>query len=181
MYPVSLGFQEAERRIRALLANGHNAEALITSVFTFEKTLRRALRFCAVARGFTSKQSKALFDNMGFKDLKEVWPCFEKENRPLPDFIGHAKWQHVQPAITMRNKLAHGERVYKLADCQLAAERVMDALNEFRAILTAEIQFDGWSRLPVRRKAALQWHTILTSPSSGPAKAALCPPAEVQR
>jgi hypothetical protein len=181
MYPVSLGFQGAERRIRALLANGHNAEALITSVFTFEKTLRRALRFCAVSRGFTSKQAEALFDNMGFKDLKEVWPCFEKEHRSLPDFIGNAKWQHVQPAITMRNKLAHGERVYKLTECQQAAERVLDALIEFRAKLVAEIQFDGWSRLPVRSKAALQWHTLLTSPSSGPAKATLCPPAEVQR
>ena len=109
MYPVSLGFQEAERRIRALLANGHNAEALITLVFTFEKTLRRALRFCAVSRGFTSKQANALFSNMGFKDLKDVWPCFEKENRSLPDFVGNAKWQHVPPAITMRNKLVHGE------------------------------------------------------------------------
>lgn len=179
MYPVSLGFQEAERRIRALLANGHNAEALITSVFTFEKTLRRALRFCAVSRGFTSKQAEVLFDNMGFKDLKEVWPCFEKENRSLPDFVGNAKWQHVQPAITMRNKLAHGERVYKLIDCQLAAERVLDALNEFRAKLSAEFQFDGWSRLPVRRKASLQWHTLVTSPSCGPAKAALCFSTEI--
>lgn len=179
MYPVSLGFQEAERRIRALLANGHNAEALITSVFTFEKTLRRALRFCAVSRGFTSKQAEALFDNMGFKDLKEIWPCFEKENRSLPDFVGNTKWQHVQPAFTMRNKLAHGERVYKLADCQLAAELLLDALNEFRAKLSAEIQFDGWSRLPVRRKAALQWHTLKTSPPYEPAKAALFPSAEV--
>lgn len=157
MYPVSLGFQEAERRIRALLKNGHNAEALITSVFTFEKTLRRALRFCAVSRGFTSKQAEALFNNMGFKDLKERWPCFEKENRSLDEFIGNSKWQHVQPAITMRNKLAHGERVYKLADCELAANRMLDALGEFRNKLTAEIQFDGWSRLPIRRKVALQW------------------------
>lgn len=173
MYPVSFGFQEAERRIRALLANGHHAEALITSVFTFEKTLRRTLRFCAVSRGFTSKQAEALFNGMGFKDLKEVWPCFEKEHRSLPEFIGNSKWQHVQPAVTMRNKLAHGERVYKLIDCKLAAEQILDALNEFRAKLNADIQFDGWSRLPVRRKAALQWHALLTSHSNRQTKTVL--------
>ena len=157
MYPVSLGFEEAERRINALIANGHYAEALITSVVTFEKTLRRALRFCAVSRGFTSKQAETLFDNMGFKDLKEVWSCFDKQHRALPEFIGNDKWQHIQPAVTMRNKLAHGERVYKLAECKLVAEKVLVVLNEFRAKLQYEIQFDGWSRLPVRRKAALQW------------------------
>ena len=163
MYPISLGFQEAELRISTLIANGHHAEALITSVFSFEKTLRRALRFCAVSRGFTSKHAEILFDNMGFKDLKEIWPCFDKQHRLLPEFIGNAKWQHIQPAVTMRNKLAHGERVYKLADCKLAAEMVLEALNEFRANLQAEIQFDGWSRLPVRRKAALQWLPLITN------------------
>lgn len=157
MYPISLGFKEAERRINSLIVNGHHAEALITSVFTFEKTLRRALRFCAVSRGFTSKHAEMMFKNMGFKDLKEVWHCFDKQHRSLPDFIGNIKWQHIPPAVTMRNKLAHGERVYKLVECKLVAENVLVTLNEFRTKLQAEIQFDGWSRLPVRRKSALQW------------------------
>lgn len=166
MYPVSLGFQEAERRIKALIVNGHHAEALITSVFSFEKTLRRSLRFCAVSRGFTSKQAEILFKNMGFNDLKEVWLCFDKQHRALPEFIGNTNWQHIKPAVTMRNKLAHGERVYKLAECKLVAENVLEAINEFRSKLQAEIQFDGWSRLPVRRKAALQWLPPLTKTSS---------------
>ena len=72
MYPVSLGFAEAEKRMAALSANGHHAEALITSVFTLEKTLRRSLRCCAVRRGFTSKQADKLFGNMGFKNLQEM-------------------------------------------------------------------------------------------------------------
>jgi hypothetical protein len=180
MYPVSLGFQEAESRINALMTNGHNAEALITSVFTFEKTLRRTLRFCAVSRGFTSKQTEILFNGLCFENMKKIWPCFDKQNRSLSDFIGNAKWQYVPPAVTMRNKLAHGERVYKLAECKLAAERVLEALNEFRTKLKVEIQFDGWSRMPVRKKAALQWLPILRSPASKSVEAAPCPSAEVQ-
>ena len=41
MYPVKLGYAEAVQRINALIAHGHDAEALITTAFTVEKTLRR--------------------------------------------------------------------------------------------------------------------------------------------
>ncbi len=157
MYPVSLGFTEAEKRITALIANGHHAEALVTSVFTIEKTVRRTLRFCAVSRGFTSKHAEALFSKMGFKDLQDVWPCFSANGSTLPNYIGQAHWQHVPVAVTMRNKLAHGERAYKLADCKDRAEQVLSASRVLQAKLQADIAFDGWSRLPTRRKPALQW------------------------
>jgi hypothetical protein len=167
LYPISLGFEEAEKRITKLIANEHYAEALITSVFSFEKTIRRTLRFFAVSRGFTSEQAEVLFSNMGFKDLKEVWFCFDPHHRSLPDLIANTRWQHVQAAVTMRNKLAHGERVYKLAECKTAAENVLASLNELRTILLAEVGFDGWSRLPVRRKPALGWLSALTTRSKG--------------
>lgn len=156
MYPVSLGFDAAEQRIQELIKNGHHAEALVTSVFTFEKTLRRSLRFCAVSRGFTSEHAGILFKNMGFNQLKEVWPCFERNHRSLSDFVGD-KWQYVTPAVTMRNKLAHGERVYKLTECKSAAMNVLDANKDFRDKLISVVEFDGWRRLSVRRKSALQW------------------------
>ena len=44
MYPVSLGLDEALKRIDKLLTNGHSAEALLTAVFTLEKTMRRSLQ-----------------------------------------------------------------------------------------------------------------------------------------
>ena len=117
MYPISLGFDEAQHRIHLLLANGHHAEALVTSVFSREKLMRRSLRYFAIARGFTSKQAELLFSRKSFHDLKVIWPCFEIQHRTLPDLLTEKKWQHIPPAVTMRNKLAHGERVYKLAEC----------------------------------------------------------------
>lgn|GEM_PF-1318177 len=169
MYPVSLGRAEADRRIRLLIANGHHAEALITAVFTFEKTVRRALRYMAVARGFTSMQAELLFDNMGFKNLQGIWPCFDISHRTLPSVVGNNLWQHIQPAVTMRNKLAHGERVYKLEECKVQAERVLDALTALQNELKAGIGFDGWSKMPVRRKAALPWLAQPTIQADGPA------------
>ena len=157
MYPVSLGFAEAEKRMAALTANGHHAEALITSVFTLEKTLRRSLRCCAVKRGFTSKQAEKLFANMGFKNLQEMWPVFAPHQDSLSTYIGHANWQHVPAAVTMRNKLVHGERVYNLSECQEKTAQVLTALQSFQARLRIDIGFDGWTRIPVRIKPALQW------------------------
>jgi hypothetical protein len=94
MYPISLGFAEALRRIEQLSRNGHHAEALLTSVFTFEKTARRALRLCIVARGFNSKQADALlkFAN-GIEKIKELWPVFIKDNDALPSLVGN-NWQY---------------------------------------------------------------------------------------
>ena len=41
MYSVSLGFESAIARIQSLLDSNFTSEALVTSVFTAEKTLRR--------------------------------------------------------------------------------------------------------------------------------------------
>lgn len=157
MYPVSLGYGEAVRRIQALLNNGHEAEALLTSVFTLEKTIRRMLRFYAVRRGFTSKQSEILFAKMGFHQLKDVWSCFEKNNRSLPDTVGTA-WQKIPAAVTMRNRIVHGEQVFNLATCRAEAENVLKALDALRQQTLNDVSYDGWSRLPVRVKPRLGWN-----------------------
>lgn len=157
MYPISLGFPEAERRINALIKNGHHAEALVTAVFTFEKTVRRSLRYMAVARGFTSTQATVLFEHMSFNRLKDMWICFDKTQQPLSARAGNKAWQHIPNAITMRNKLIHGERVYKLDECRKETRHVMVALRTFQTSLKNNIGFDGWSKLPVRRKAELPW------------------------
>jgi len=156
MYPIRLGFDEADARVKKLKKNGHHAEALITSVFTFEKTLRRSLRFCAISRGFTSQHCDQLFGNMGFQKMKEVWPCFERDHKKLHDFIG-ASWQHVQTAVTMRNKLAHGERVYNLSECRSYSDHVMAAVRDFRNATIREYNFDSWTKMPSKKKPSLNW------------------------
>ena len=158
MYPVSLGYDEAMRRIKQLLKNGHDAEALLTSVFTFEKTVRRMLRFYAVRRGFTSKQSAILFSKMGFHQLKDVWPCFEAQNRNLSAMVGEQIWHKVLAAVSMRNKIVHGEQVFNLATCRTEAENVLAALDSLRNNVLRDVKFDGWSRLPVRVKPRVGWH-----------------------
>jgi hypothetical protein len=112
MYPIKLGFDEALNRIDALLKNEHNAEALVTSVFTLEKLMRRCLRVAILARGFTSKHADDLLDRKGFYDLKDLWEVFDVDHRELHSIIGNANWQYVPEAVTMRNKLVHGQQVY---------------------------------------------------------------------
>jgi hypothetical protein len=158
MYPVGLGFAEAELRIKELLKNGHSAEALLTSVFTFEKTLRRTLKYCIVARGFTSKQAEEILGRRGFEELTKLWPCFSPKHQTLQVFIG-ANWQYVPTAVKMRNKLVHGVQVFNLTDCSSTANQMLKALNDYRAKLQTQVGFDGWSRMPVRRRCKLSWST----------------------
>jgi hypothetical protein len=157
MYPVSLGFDEALRRIEQLSKNGHHAEALLTSVFTFEKTARRALRLCIVARGFTSKQAEALlkFAN-GLEKIKEIWPVFARGNETLPTLIG-INWQHLKKAQTMRNDLVHGKRVYNLDECEAVSTKVIMALKTFKHELDKNLEHDVWKYLPRRNSSKLPW------------------------
>lgn len=157
MYPVSLGFDEAVRRIEQLLKNGHAAEALVTSVFTLEKTVRRSLKHAILARGFSLKQSDRLVESKGFKELREHWDIFEKTHRSLPAFIGNADWQFVPEAVTMRNKLVHGHKVYKLTDCELYARHVLSALKRLHANVKKDYGKDPWARISGRLKPKLQW------------------------
>lgn len=157
MYPVSLGYAEAERRISRLLENGHYAEALVTVFFTIEKTLKRTLIFSAIRRGFTSKQAQDLFGRSSFKDLKEMWHLFYKEPIGLPDLFSGSSWQHICKAQEMRNRLVHGQRVFKLDECHSRAQALLAVHRELREKLMNDIGFDGWSRLPTRRKCALPW------------------------
>lgn len=157
MYPVSLGYDGAVGRINSLISNGHHAEALVTSVFTLEKTIRRSLKIAIHARGFSMKQSGRLIEKKGFDDLKNIWDIFEKNYRPLPVFIGIRDWQFVPEAVRRRNKLVHGTMVYKLEECKQYAEHVLSALKSLRQQVIKEYGTDPWTRQTGRRKPKLQW------------------------
>lgn len=157
MYPVKLGFDEAIRRARALVSNGHQAEALVCAVFTVEKTLRRSLRYCIVARGFTSGQADKILGRGGLEELRRLWACFAPSQAQLSVLLTSQELGRLTDAATMRNKLVHGQRAYSLSDCKSRAEHILKLLETLRAGLIGSIGADGWSRLPVRRKATLAW------------------------
>ena len=157
MYPVKQSFVEVDNQLNALINNGHHSEALLASVFTMEKTIRQTLRFCALNRGFTSKQCDQIFRNMGFNDMTRVWPVFERDYRTLPEFVGNNVWQFVPEAVTMRNKMVHGSRVYSLSDCLDKARRVKNAIEVLRNTAMQDLGCDPWNRLPGKKKTSLVW------------------------
>ena len=156
MYPVRLGFDGAIKRMRKLIRNGHSAEALLASVFCVEKTLRRTLRQLVVSAGFTSKQAETLCSTVrGFDAIKKNWRVFDPHGRTLPSFVTSTQWQDIKTGVEMRNKLAHGERVYELAACKKQATAVLDAFSALRTAFQSTYGFDGWERIAVRRKSRL--------------------------
>ena len=156
MYPVKLGFAAANARIEALLKNGHDAEALVTAVFTAEKTLRRTLRQLVVSAGFISKMADRICGNLrGLDAVKSAWEIYDPKHRKLLDIFTEADWKVLKDASEMRNKLVHGERVYSLASCRSTAMEVLASLGNIKAALDAEYGYSGWVRGKVRRQSQL--------------------------
>jgi len=156
MYPVRLGFDTAKKRIKKLQQNAHHAEALLTSVFTFEKIIHRTLKQLVVSSGFRSKDAERLLKQLqGFKKQKEIWQCFDPQNRNLPEIIGNAHWQHISKAVEMRNNLVHGKRAYSLEECRTAAGNILDLLDQTVSAFSNAYGYDGWADVSKRYKPKL--------------------------
>jgi hypothetical protein len=146
MYPVKLGYKEAVKRVRTLIKNGHDAEALLTAMFTAEKTLYRTLKQLVLSSGFPSTQADVLMGKFkGIENIKSVWSCFDPKHEKLSDFTNQGTLKSIADAQRMRNKLVHGITVYSQDDCQAAANDVLTALDDLRKTLNHRYGFDGWS------------------------------------
>lgn len=156
MYPVTLGYDEAKKRIESLLRDGYCSEALVTAVFTAEKMLRRTLRQIIVSAGFTSKSAEQLIIfAKGLTALKEQWLIYEPNQRSLVDVIGNQEWQQICTLAKMRNKLIHGIRVYEADYCKEQAEKFLFTLDAVKQKLEETYGYSGWDRLSSRKKSKL--------------------------
>lgn len=156
MYPVTLGYDEAKKRIESLIRDGYCSEALVTAVFTAEKMLRRTLRQIIVSAGFTSKSAEQLMSlTRGLTALKEQWLIYEPHQRTLVEVIGNQEWQQICTLAKMRNKLIHGIRVYEAEYCQEQAEKFLFTLDIVKEKLEAAYSYNGWERLAARKKSKL--------------------------
>jgi hypothetical protein len=156
MYPVTLGYDEAKKRIESLLRDGYCSEALVTAVFTVEKMFRRTLRQIMVSAGFTSKAADKLIDSAkGLTALKEQWFIYEPNHKTLLELLGNHHWQQITDLAKMRNKLIHGVRTYEEEECKEKAEKLLFALDNIKQILEETYGYSGWERLSVRKKSKL--------------------------
>ena len=156
MYPVKLGYKTAINRINRLIKNGHHPEALVTSMFTVEKTLRRTLRQIVVSAGFASKQADKIVGNLrGLDALKNAWELYEPNNKKLTDIISQEDWKIFKDTATMRNKMVHGERVYELETCKREAEKVLKALDKLKTDFDELYGYSGWETFSKRIKPQL--------------------------
>lgn len=165
MYGVTIAFVDVLRRINALRKNGHSAEALVTSVFTLEKLMRRSMRVAILARGFTSQHAEKLLKRKGFENLKELWPVFDKEHRNLSELVPSQDWQHVKKSVEMRNALVHGNRAFNIKDCDSQCGYVVTVLQLLHQKVSGDYGLDPWSKLMSRRKPQLNWFPVKVASS----------------
>ncbi len=168
MYPVKLGFGEALNRIRRLLTNGHNAEALVTTVFTIEKTLRRTLKQLIISAGFSSpKAEKLLKFHQGLFRLIEAWEIYDPQERKLSQILSSNDLRTIKTAAEMRNDLVHGERAFDLNYCTSVANSAIQALEQIKARLDQEYGYSGWVRMRHRCFSKLHVDPKVNCPTPG--------------
>ncbi len=156
MYPVKLGYNDAIKRVKALIKNGHHAEALLTAMFTAEKTLYRTLRQLVVSSGFPSTQADTLMAKFnGIESIKSVWACFDPKHEKLSDFTNQGTLKSIADAQKMRNKLVHGTAVYSQTTCKAVTNDVLKALDDLRTTLDQRYGYDGWTVIKRRIKSTL--------------------------
>ena len=162
MYPISIGYDQAVGRIQKLQEYGHHAEALVTAMFTVEKTLRRTLRQIVVSAGFTSKAADKVVGNLrGFDALKSAWPLYDPRERRLVELIGTQQWSVLKHAGQMRNELVHGRRAYALKTCKELADDVLTALNTIKIRFDETYNYSGWTKHRSRKKSRLHAEPIV--------------------
>ena len=159
MYPVKLGYATAIKRIKKLMANGHHAEALVTTVFTTEKSFYRVLKRLVISAGFPAKQADVVLGAFrGFDNVKKAWECFDPKHERLTAFLSSKQLQTIAEAQSMRNRLVHGQKVYKLSKCRKTAESMLIVLEDVRKAFKKRYGFDGWSPMKLRKASYLHAH-----------------------
>lgn len=157
MYPISIGLDGAILRIEKLAENGHYAEALLTTVFTYEKTLKRSVRIAILARGFSSRQADMLMKKGGLQSLIDLWPIFDIEFIPFERVIGQNSYQTLKKASKMRNDLVHGSSVFKLDACREMSKILLSQIKDLQSIVIDRYGRDPWSKIHGKRNASLPW------------------------
>lgn len=156
MYPVRLGYERARRRLNRLLEHGHCAEALVSSMATVEKTLRRTLRQLIVSTGFTSADAEKLVRKMhGLHNIKGQWALYDTRGRGLVEIIGNQQRGILKNCAKMRNNLFHGTQVYELKTCEREAKKVIAALDAIKECLEDTYGYSGWEKISGRKTRRL--------------------------
>ncbi|HEY9220918.1 MAG TPA: hypothetical protein VIO43_04980 [Lutibacter sp.] len=163
MYPIKLGYNKAKERIFDLSKNNHHAESLITSVFTAEKTFRRTLRQLVVSAGFKSIiADKIMKCHRGLSQIIDAWEIFDPHHRKLGIIIRSEDLFTIKDAAQKRNKLVHGEKVFKLSDCKEDTVKVLEALDRIKNTFDIEYGYSGWKTAKSRKVSVLHIDSKVT-------------------
>jgi len=152
MYSVRLGYETAMKRIGELTKNGHHSESLVTSVFTAEKTIRRTLRQLIISAGFKSIIANKIIRRLnGLYQLIDAWELYDPEHRKLSDIVMQEDIRTIKETAQKRNKLIHGEQVFKLELCKDETIKVLEALDRIKTEFDNEYGYSGWTNISTRK------------------------------
>ena len=108
-----------------------------------------------IAELIISGKQTCRYNSCYINKQKEIWQCFDPENKSLAEIIENDYWQHIGKAVKMRNRLVHGKQSYSLEECKTMTSNVMSLLEPTVAVFNEQYDYDGWSNVSTRKVAKL--------------------------
>ncbi|WP_038028399.1 hypothetical protein [Thermonema rossianum] len=156
MYPIRLTQEEIKKHIHRLMEGDFHAEAFIASVAVIERVLRRTLRQLIISAGFKSTIADKLIRRAsGLNGIQEAWEIYDPQHRKLKDILGDEAVKTINEAGEKRNKLVHGQRVFKPGDYETEVNKLLDVLQVITDTFEKHYGYNGWEKARRRNKSVL--------------------------
>jgi len=91
----------------------------------------------------------------GVHKIKEIWAIYDPLERKLSQILPANDLLIISEAATMRNKLVHGQKVFKIAEYKDKTALARGALDRMVAISNNEYGYSGWTLAKRRNKSKL--------------------------
>jgi len=174
MFLIGQSIETILKNIDSKLENKQDYEALIYSVFSFERMVRRTINFMFREAGYHPKfiNQYILGKDSDWRKLKElfklgnlystgeedgineiltrpIWKMFDNSNEPLG-------------AMQIRNKIAHGI-VPKRAGVQASAQNMKLVINKWDSWCSSNLGYNGTGKLLFKKsKVKIPFPTVKT-------------------
>ncbi|MDO8725057.1 MAG: hypothetical protein Q7J35_03195 [Candidatus Methanoperedens sp.] len=157
MYKIGQNVETIQKEIDIKLKKGQNYEALIYSVFSFERMVRRTIKVMLIRAGYHPKfiDGYIIGEHSEWSDLRGLFKMgnlyLRGSNEGINDILTKPIWKNFDNndpmgAMQIRNKIAHGI-VPEEEIVQLASQNMKKVIEKWDLWTSANLKYNGTQRM----------------------------------
>lgn len=163
MYTIGQNIETIQKEIDTKLKKEQNYEALIYSVFSFERMVRRTIKVMLIRAGYHPKfiSRYIIGENSEWYDLRELFKLgnlyLRKSDEGINDILTKPIWKIFDNsgdpigAMQIRNKIAHGI-VPEKKIVRSASQGMKTVLDKWDLWTSANLNYNGTQKIIYHKK-----------------------------